>query len=1032
MPIETFSIQKPKTATPIAVIGMGCYYPGANELSMLWENILTRRCQFRQIPDQRLPLADYHDPDGNASDKTYGSRAAVIEGFEFDWVKRRVPKSAVDSTDIVHWLALEVANQALENAGYKRDSVPIHKSGVILGNTLTGEHTRAQTMRLRWPFVRRALQAAATAKGLPDQVIEELSQTMEQFYKSVFAPITEDTLAGGLSNTIAGRVCNFFNFDGGGYTVDGACSSSLIAVITAANALANGDLDLALAGGVDISLDTFELIGFAKTGALTAKDMKVYDRQASGFIPGEGCGFVALKRLEDARAAGDYIYAIVNGWGISSDGKGGITAPSKTGQAKALRRAYEKAGYSPQQLHFIEGHGTGTPVGDRTEIEGVALAMSADGEIQPRSCGMTSFKSLVGHTKAAAGVGGFIKAVMAVNQRILPPTVNCQDPNPVFTQVAQCLYPILEGEIHHPTQTLYAGVSAMGFGGINSHVTLSSGDAPASSLKPSIDERALLVSNQDSEIFVFSETSVSALLERTQKVIQQAKGMSIAELVDLAAQLSTQLNPEYPLRAAIVASTPNELLERLGQLEQMLNDLPPAANEIRVSLQRDLWISNQVKRDRVAFLFPGQGSQRLNMARTLVQRYEWAREFLQQSDRWLEEMGFSPISPYIYRPLDRAVNPEQVQNWFDELTHIAPSAICFASLVWKRYLESLGIKPVAVGGHSLGELVAFHAAGAYDEKTLLGFAAMRGKLMTAQDTQAGTMASLGCDYQTSQQLLSGIPGYAVIANLNSPVQTVISGEKASIEAVVQRAAAKNIQTRNLAVANAFHSQMMSHAAEYLRTNAPIPEELTQPKISLFSSVNGQSGTSSRPQLIKAGLNLKEHFAHQIVAQVNFISMVEAMASKCDLMIEVGPAKVLSGLVSAITDSSLCLPLESKSGVAKDLNTVLACFFVHGGQINWSTLYENRLVRPFIAASQRLFIDNPCERPFQISSEQISQIHSSFKEEYLSESFNSSQLNGSLNLSGDDELIETLSTYFVERGSFLADLIRADMKSFPSF
>ncbi|GBF85235.1 acyl transferase domain protein [Aphanothece sacrum FPU3] len=714
-------------------------------------------------------MADYYDADRNAPDKTYGSRAAVLDGFEFDWVKRRVPKSALDSTDIVHWLALEVALKAIENAGYSRENVPTQKSGVILGNSLTGEHTRAQTMRLRWPFVKRSLQAAGAAKGLPNQVIEELSQTMEQFYKSVFATITEDTLAGGLSNTIGGRICNFFNFDGGGYTVDGACSSSLIAVTTAATALATGDLDLALAGGVDISLDTFELIGFAKTGALTAQDMTVYDRRASGFIPGEGCGFAVLKRLEDARADGDYVYAVLNGWGISSDGKGGITAPSKTGQAKALRRAYEKAGYSPQQLHFVEGHGTGTPVGDRTEIEGVALALSADGAIKPRSCGMTSFKSLVGHTKAAAGIGGFIKAVMAVNQRILPPTVNCQEPNALFDGVAQGLYPIVQGEVYPPTEIIYGGVSAMGFGGINSHVTLSSGDAPAPSLKSTLDERALLVSHQDTEVFVLTGASVSSLLERTQIIKQQAQGMSLAELVDLAAELSSQVNSQFPLRAAIVAGTPKELLERLGQLEQMLNDTPPAPQEIKVSQQRDIWISNQVKRDRVAFLFPGQGSQRLNMARTLVERYSWAREFLQQSDRWLEEMGFSPISDYIYRPLDRAVNAEQVQNWFQELTQIAPSAICFVSLLWNRYLERLGIKPVAVAGHSLGELVAFHIAGAYDEKALLGFAAMRGKLMRAKATQAGTMASLGCDYLTAQQLLSGIAGYVVVANINSPI-----------------------------------------------------------------------------------------------------------------------------------------------------------------------------------------------------------------------------------------------------------------------
>ena len=379
------------STSPIAVIGMGCYYPGASDLPQLWENILARRRQFRQLPDERLPPSEYYDPDPKAPDKTHGTRAAVIDGFEFDWAKRRIPKKAFDTTDIAHWLALEVAIKALEDAGYTRETVPTERTGVVLGNTLTGEQSRSLSMRMRWPFVLRTLRAAAKIKGLPEESLAILEETMEKFYKSVFPTINEDTLAGNLSNTIAGRICNFFNLDGGGYVVDGACSSSLIAVATACTYLANQELDIALAGGVDISLDTFELIGFAKTGALTAKDINVYDRKASGFVPGEGSGFAVLKRLKDARAAGDYVYAIIEGWGISSDGKGGITAPSKIGQSKALRRAYDKASYSTHDLDFVEGHGTGTPIGDRTELEGVALAIAEDGDIAPRSVGITSF-----------------------------------------------------------------------------------------------------------------------------------------------------------------------------------------------------------------------------------------------------------------------------------------------------------------------------------------------------------------------------------------------------------------------------------------------------------------------------------------------------------------------------------------------------------------------------------------------------------------------------------------------------------------
>lgn len=1017
----------------IAVIGMGCHYPGASEIRKLWENILAKRRQFRQLPDRRLPLSEYYDPDPQASDKTYGSRVAVIDGFEFDWVSKRIPKTTVESTDIVQWLALEVALKALQDSGYTRESVANERAGVILGNTLTGEQTRSSTMRLRWPYVRRALRAAAKVKGLAPQVVEELVETMETFYKSAFSPITEDSLAGGLSNTIAGRICNFLDFHGGGYTVDGACSSSLIAVATAATALANGDLDLALAGGVDVSLDTFELIGFAKTGALTRQDMTVYDRKASGFLPGEGCGFVVLKRLEDARADGDYVYAVLQGWGISSDGKGGITAPSASGQAKALRRAYERAGYSPHNLDFIEGHGTGTSVGDRVELEGIALAINSNGELKPRSVGVTSFKSLVGHTKAAAGIGGFIKAVIAVNQRVLPPTAACKDPNPVFEGFAQSLYPILAGEVRNQTETLRAGISAMGFGGINCHATIESGDAPASHLKPSIEERVLLVSNQETELFVLSATSVSELGKHARAVIDMAAGTCIAELVDLAAKLSGEMESQ-PVRAAIVASTPEELVERLQRLVEMLDDTPLPKGQVTISPQKDIWIGNTVKRSRVGFLFPGQGSQKLNMARTLVERYSWARELLNQADRWLRELGVEPISEFIYRPLDRAVSKEQVQEWSNLLasTKVAQPAICFVSLLWKQYLERLGINPVAVGGHSLGELMAFQAAGAFDEKMLLCLAAIRGQAMSTNTDVAGTMASLSCSQETAEKLLQQIEGYVVVANINSPQQTVISGEKSSVEEAIALAAARNIQTRQLAVSNAFHSQMVATAAERLRAEAMIPEELLETSTQLFSSVNGR--------LVEPGINLREHFTNQVMARVDFVSLVKAIASECDLLVEVGSGKVLSDLANAIiaTSGFSCLPLESKPECDQDLNTFLGSFFVHGGAVNWEALYENRLVRPFVPASQRIFIENPCERPFVVPTAEV------YPDVAISlDSFEMKQTTNSGNESDkqscqantmlaptNEALLEILSNYFVRRGSFLAELMRADLETLP--
>ena len=476
-------MNRKQLAIPIAVIGLGCWYPESRSPRQLWENILGRRRQFRRIPDCRLPLADYYHEDLKVPDKTYARLAAVIDGFVFDWAAKRIPFSAYEATDLVHWLALDTALQAVVDAGLNHRNFPSRRTGVIVGNSLTGEQTRSNNMRLRWPFIRKVFLAAAHHCEMPFREISKLENSLESFYKSVFPAANEDTLAGGLSNTIAGRICNYLNTDGGGYTVDGACSSSLLAIATAATGLSTGDLDLALTGGVDISLDPFELIGFSKTNALTPGDMTVYDRSGSGFIPGEGCGFVVLKRHEDALRDHDYIYAVLHGWGISSDGgNAALTAPSVPGQVLALKRAYAKANYGIHDLHFIEGHGTGTAIGDRIELEAIAALQNGDRAPQAsqplRSCGITSLKSIIGHTKAASGVGGFIKAVMAVNRRICPPTAGCRYPNPVFENAARDIYPIQLGTRLEPTATLKAGISAMGFGGINCHVTIASADPP--------------------------------------------------------------------------------------------------------------------------------------------------------------------------------------------------------------------------------------------------------------------------------------------------------------------------------------------------------------------------------------------------------------------------------------------------------------------------------------------------------------------------------------------------------------------------
>lgn len=999
----------------IAVIGLACRYPDASTPLELWENILARRRQFRRMPDCRLPLGDYYDAGRQTPDKTYGRQAALIDGFDFDWAGRRIPLSTAQTTDIVHWLALETSLAAVADAGYSRESLPGEQTGVVIGNTLTGEQTRANTMRLRWPFVRRALHSAARAQGLDTVQVDLLTRALKDRYTAAFPPVDEDTLAGGLSNTIAGRICNYLNLMGGGFTIDGACSSSLLAVAHAASRIVDGDLDLAIVGGVDISLDPFELIGFAKTGALCDGDMTVYDRGGKGFIPGEGCGFVVLKSLEAARRDADRVYAVIHGWGISSDGGGtGITAPSAAGQALALERAYRGAPYDTTALDFIEGHGTGTAVGDRTELEAIArvLGRSPVPRGQLRPCGITSLKSILGHTKAASGIGGLIKAVMAVNRRVIPPTAACNDPHQAFDREARRLYPVRWGHLEAADKVVAAGVSSMGFGGINCHLTLASGDSPDDRLGPTLDEGALLVHAQESEVFVIGADHATGMLDHIAELIEIAQGASIAELADLSADLSRQVSPDMPLRAALVAGHPDDLVARLTRLEEALREggEPEHAAPV-MAVGPDVWIGRGAANCRLGFLFPGQGSQQLNMGRTLVQRFPWAREMVDAADAITTQICDLPVSRLVFRDPDRAPGPEERDRWRTALarTEYAQPAICLTSMLWLAFLSRLGIHPEIVGGHSLGELSAFYAAGVFDAATLITFAARRGQAMLATGGPTGGMVSLRCDENQALELMTQVDGYLTVANLNSPRQTVLSGEFMAVQTVERLAQENGVGASILPVSGAFHSRLCETAARQVEAMAPLQRPMEPTVCPIFSSVDGR--------LLSSGFRLSHHFSRQILSQVDFMRMIRNMTAHCDVLLEIGPGRVLSGLVGSILgDGGVpCLPVEGVAAGASDMNRALAAMFVHGVPIHWEMLFENRLIRPFVPARRKSFVVNPCETLTPVESTAIDRGLAAVNEmgPILAEAF-----------SGVPDAL--VSRYLASRGAFINQVVQADL------
>ncbi|HEU5026785.1 MAG TPA: polyketide synthase, partial [Spirillospora sp.] len=475
----------------IAIVGMACRFPDAATPGELWDNVLAGRRSFRRIPSQRIRLDDYYSADRDAADQIYITEAALLRDWEFDRVRFKVAGSTFRNADLTHWLALETAAEALADAGFPEGrGAPGETTGVLVGNSLTGEGIRAAQMRLRWPYVRRVVADALKDDVAGDRLAALLAE-LEHSYKAPFPVPDGDSLAGGLSNTIAGRICNHFDFNGGGYVVDGACASSLLSVITACNALVSGDMDLAVAGGVDISVDATELIGFSRAGALAVEEMRVYDRRSAGFWPGEGCGMVVLMREEDAVARGHHVHGFVDGWGVSSDGAGGITRPETDGQRLALDRAYRRAGFGPDEVGYFEGHGTGTAVGDAAELETLIEARRAAGANGiPAAVG--SIKANIGHTKAAAGIAGLIKGVKAAGTGVLPPTTGCERPHPLLDEGGDALRVLRKGEAWPEGVPLRAGVSAMGFGGINTHVVV---EAPRPSRRARVDHRTRSVIN---------------------------------------------------------------------------------------------------------------------------------------------------------------------------------------------------------------------------------------------------------------------------------------------------------------------------------------------------------------------------------------------------------------------------------------------------------------------------------------------------------------------------------------------------------
>jgi enediyne polyketide synthase len=903
--------------TRIAVVGIALRYPDASSPDELWRNVLAGRRAFRRLPPERMRAEDYYSPDPAAPDRHYTRMAAVLEGFEFDRVKYRIGGSTFRSTDMTHWLALDTATRALEDAGFPGGTgLPRTTTGAIIGNTLTGEFSRANLMRLRWPFVRRTVGAALRERGWDEAEAGLFLDDLEQRYKSPFPPINEDTLAGGLANIISGRICNYYDLGGGGFTVDGACSSSLLSTAIACEALASGQLDVAITGGVDLSIDPFEVIGFAKTGALSTGEMKVYDRDSNGFWPGEGCGMLVLMRDGDATRLGKRRYATIAGWGYSSDGKGGITRPEASGHRLAIQRAYERAGFGFESVSYVEGHGTGTEVGDATELAAFCEARRAAGPDAP-PVAIGTIKGNFGHTKAAAGIAGLIKAVLVVRHQIIPPASSHYVDHPILPVERPVVRIPGHAEPWPDGVPVRAAVSSMGFGGINAHVVVEHADGVRRSGIGEVT-RKLVRSRQDAELLLLDAPGLAGMRAKAGQMAGLAGKLSFAELGDAASTLAGSLG-DGPVRAAIVARSPEEAEQRFRKLLDMLGDGARAV----LDPVGGVFLGTAATPPQITYLFPGQGSGRRGDGGAIRRRFA---------------------------DIDALYERQRLPAQGDQVaTAVAQPRIVTGSVAALHVLSSLGIEAAFAVGHSLGELTALHWAGVMTEETLLAAAAARGKIMSRASAGGGAMAGIAAPPRDVEPLLAGEP--AVIAGYNSPVQTVISGPEDAVERVCAAASARGLTTTRLSVSHAFHSPAVAPAARAFR------EYLEG--LEFTPAVRTMSSTVTGGQL-PSGTDVSELLGRQVLEPVRFTGAVSAVADQTDLFLEAGPGHALCGLASETAPGIPALSVEADSESLYPLLCAVAAAYALGAPVRAGELFRDRYVKCLPLDKEFLFLASPCE------------------------------------------------------------------------
>jgi len=891
----------------IAIIGIGCRFPKAKDPESFWQLLRNGVDAITEVPKDRWDIDAFYDPEPGTPGKMSTRWGGFLDQVDqFDPSFFGISPREVERMDPQQRLVLEVAWEALENAGIAPEKVSGSQTGVFMG---IGNYDYCRLLT------------------------KDLS--LVNAYDG-----TGNTLS-----IAANRLSYILNLRGPSAVIETACSSSLVALHFACRSLQSGESNLFLVGGASLMLSPEPFMTYSHARMMASDGRcKTFDASADGYVRGEGCGVIVLKRLSDAIKDEDNILAVIRGTAVNQDGlSNGLTAPNGPSQQAVIRQALENAGVTPEEISYIEAHGTGTSLGDPIEVKSLkAVLMQNRKPDQP--CWLGSLKTNIGHLEAASGIASVIKVVLALQNKEIPPHLHLKQLNPYISLEGTTFSIPTESQPWHPgTEHRLAGISAFGFGGTNCHVILE--EVPPEIQNSKYVLRTRYANKIQKEDTIERPVHLLTLSAKTEKALGElAQGYADflgthpeVSLADVCFSANTGRS-HFEHRLAVVAESSTQLQSTLEAF---------AAGKETAGLVRSQ--ANTKKRPKIAFLFTGQGSQYVGMGRQLYETQPVFRQALERCDEILR--------PYLDLPLLEVLYPKPGENSpLDETAYTQPALFALEYALFQLW-KSWGIEPAAVMGHSVGEYVAATVAGVFSLEDGLKLIAERARLMQALP-EDGEMVAVFASESKVQAVIQPYSQDVAIAAINGPQSTVISGKREVVEAAIATLKAEGIKAKKLTVSHAFHSPLMEPMLEAFKHVASgIP--YSSPKIKLISNVTGELATDEVAN--------PDYWCRHVRQAVRFATGMETLhQQKYELFVEIGPKPILLGMGRHCLPEGVGVWLPSLYPKQQDWQQILeslGTLYVRGLSVDWSAFdrdYPRRRVQlptyPF--QRQRYWADIP--------------------------------------------------------------------------